>query len=110
MIRSALFVIALWLIGLGAFAYNAHAHEPYTDWLSPHGWKCCSDLERECRRVKSKVDDETGGFLIHHQGAWRPVPPTAVLHDKESPDGDSHACVRKGTLIIDCFVKGKAKI
>lgn len=81
----------------------AFAHEPYTDWLAPNGARCCSDVNRECRPVRSyRGDDERYYILLH--GSWRPVPLGALLQ-RPSPDGSSHACVGADDTIY-CFVNG----
>ena len=97
------------LVALVLGAGSGRAHEPYTKWLSNHGIKCCSDLERECRRVRSKWNDDIGMFQVLHEGQWLIVAASAVLK-MESPDGDSHACIRKNTALVDCFVNGRPKI
>lgn len=51
----------------------AFAHDSYHQWFGADGGRCCSDLGRECRPVRSYFDPELGAFLILLGGRWRPV-------------------------------------
>lgn len=95
------------LVFLGFAAGRASAHDAYHDWLMPNGGRCCSDLERECRPVRSDWDADRGLFVILVDGRWRDVPPAAVIA-KPSPDGSSHACIGNAGTIF-CFVNGEPK-
>lgn len=94
-------------IGVARCAGPALGHDfKYHDWLKSDGSRCCSDLERECREVRSYVGDD-GRDYVFYGGIWRVVPDGARL-DRESPDGNSHACVGQAGTIF-CFVRGKPK-
>lgn len=107
--KRTLLLCAAALVALALLLHFAHAHDQFSHWLSPYGVKCCSDLEKECRAVRSDYDVSAGRYVILVGGRWVPVPAEAVLTKQESPDGSSYACIGK-TGTIFCFVNGKAKI
>ena len=85
----------------------AHSHDGLEHWLSPYGARCCSDLKRECRPVRSYLGDD-GRFYVFLSGRWKVVPDDAVLAGVSSPDGSSYACADLDDR-IHCFVNGGAK-
>ncbi len=100
--------LAIAVFMIGAFTGGrARAHEPYGDWRQPGGASCCSDLQRECRPVRSYLGDD-GRHYVFLSGRWKPVPPGNVLK-RPSPDGNSHVCAGLEDEIY-CFVAGVPKI
>lgn len=111
MTRSGGELIAIILAIVAVFALakcgnEAKAHDKYHDWLGKDGVRCCTDLERECRPVRSFLHED-GLFRVWVDGRWREVPSHAVL-DRPSPDGRSHACISRNGLIF-CYVNGSPR-
>lgn len=107
--HAALLVIVALLIAAAVSTCTgrpARAHGSYHDWLGPDGKRCCSDLERECRPVRSYKGDD-GFHYVFLSGRWQQVPPDKVLA-RDSPDGSSHVCASYDDRIY-CFVAGKPK-
>lgn len=101
---NLLLAIVLALV-LAASAAFAHDHR-YRQWFGVDGGPCCSDLGRECRPVRSYLDDD-GRHRILLDGRWLAVPASAV-RPYRSFDGSSHACIGSSGTIY-CFVNGEPK-
>jgi hypothetical protein len=77
------------LVATAASALPAESHGWYAGLRSPSGMPCCN--ERDCHRVASRVNHDTGREEILANGAWYPVEYGKVL-SFPSPDGGYHAC------------------
>ncbi len=111
---SAASVVAAFALGFFALAtaaawQAAKAHDKMGHWLDAWGVKCCSDLHKECRPVRSMYDEARGLYVVWIDGQPRDVPETAVLTTVESPDGSSYACLDQYDGRIRCFVNGKPR-
>lgn len=104
--RLHLAIIGILLIIIGVlWTAIVHAHEPYSDWLSPAtGGSCCHD--RDCRPVRAYRGDD-GLWRARVGGGERIVPPAVIL-ERTAPDGGSHICIAPDGRIL-CFVGGVPK-
>lgn len=113
MFRPALLSVGLMLCACAASAQELHRHHPpedqaiherfYSTWMRPDlpQASCCSNQDCEPAEARWVGDHwEAKG----RDGAWVSVPPSAVEHNRDSPDGRSHLC-HVGAHVY-CFIAG----
>jgi hypothetical protein len=88
-----------------------HTHEGalgkfYQTWMMPDAPKvsCCSD--QDCSPAASRFVNDKWEAQVDDQ--WVQVPESKIEQERDSPDGRSHICGRKGWngFTVFCFVRG----
>ena len=104
-------VLILVQIARGA---EGHTHEGavgrfYQTWKMPDAphVSCCSD--EDCAPAASRFVDGHWEARWKDEDDWTPIPAGKVDQTRETPDGRSHMCGRRGSdggMYIFCFVRG----
>lgn len=82
-------------------------HEQYKTWRGNDGASCCN--ESECRPTRARQNDD-GSWSAWVEGAWRRVPPRALLEPDRLKDGRSHVCSPAyNPDVIYCFSPAQPK-
>ncbi len=83
------------------------AHEDYEKLLDAYGSRCCSDLKRECRAVRSYLGEDDR-YYVFLSGRWKVVPESAVILDVRNLAGQSVACADLNDNVF-CFFPGQPR-